>query len=196
MRKKITTLICVLLVIGAISVPTITVAAQELVGPARTLVAVGISTTEALELYVSPIPSLPNVLPQDRVFFNYHLFANVTALGEEPCTETLRFVVPAHRRVTVLNIRMGEGNDSLLINEQETPFMEGCMMNAKRVFYEIGVLPKSQQDASDSIFDAEFGIQPIYQYGYAVVGFMGETKAAVFAPTVNHLKSKGGDIPN
>mgnify|MGYP003703107809 FL=1 len=122
MRKKLFTYITALVLVLAPSMAPMTVAAQGLVEAAKTLVAVGIATDEVLELYVGAIPSLPSVIPQDRVFFNYHLFANATALGltsgEKPCTETLQFTVPAHRRLTVLNIRMGEGNDSLLINEQ------------------------------------------------------------------------------
>jgi len=200
MHRKLVTLIPALLLFLTTWVAPITVAAQGLMGSGKILVAVGVSTTEVLELYVGPIPSLPSVIPQDRVFFNYHLFANATALGlapgEKPCTETLQFTVPAHRGLTVLNIRMGEGNDSLLINEEEEEFTEGCMMKAKRVYYEMGLLPRSQQNASGRIFDAELGIQPIYRYGHAIVGLNGETRAAGFTATVNHLKSKGGAEPN
>ncbi len=198
LRRLLTGKVALLIVLMA-SIAPITVAAQGLGKPAKAFVAIGVSTSEVLELYVGPNPRTPS-LPQDRVIFNYNYFVNVTPLslppGEESCTETLEFTVPVHRRVTVLTIRMEEGNESLFMNEQQEKFSGDCMIDAKRVFYEIGVIPRSQQDGSERIFDAEFSIQPARYYGHAVVGRNGETRAAGFTATVNHLKSKGGGSAN
>ena len=204
MRRKLFTLIAALTLVLTTTVSPIKVAAQGLVEYMILIVVVGIGTDQGLELYWYPRPSPPDHPPSDRVFFNYHYFVNATnpgpTSGGQPCTQTVQTTVEAHPGFNTLNVRMGEGNESLLINGKVVALSDHACFNTetKRVVLAVGVpVPPEmaeRQASDDRSFDAEFSYQLARRY--SIVGPDGLTVATsstvsprgrpLFFPLVNN----------
>jgi len=172
-----------LLLVLTTSVAPITVAAKSLVKNSRILVVAGIGTDQELELYYwHQRPSPLDHTSSDRVFFNYHYFRNAVtdvgvAGGDEQCAGTVQATVQARRGFNTLKVRMGAGNESLLINGKEVDLPNKCLMDAKRV-----VVAVADPVGVDRAFDAEFALQLARHFsplGHSIVNPDGSTAASI-----------------
>ena len=195
MRWKMFALITGLVLMVTISVPPSKVVAQGLVEYAIILVVIPVGTKEAGEVYwYLPHPSRDQSQGGDviKVAFLYKP-ARVSPLdssSDGPCTETVQSTVKAYPGFNTLNVKMGEGNESLLINGEVVELSESCLMGADRVAIQVGVpIPPSMVErfAADPT-TVPAGLPDIV--GYTIVGQDGRTVAA----GSDLLRSKGGGL--
>jgi hypothetical protein len=185
MRWKRFLLIAAWILMVTISAPPSKVEGQGLVEKKklRILMVAGLGMGQKLEgYYIIPHLSPISEPPLDGVAFSLTVSGPSAASGNGTCAETVQVAVDALQVINTLNVQMGEGNESLLINGEKVPLSNTCLMDEKGVVVAVAApfAPGiAQQQSSDPAFDAEFGIQPIRRFlGYSIVNPDFSTAAA------------------
>jgi len=144
MRRKLFTLMAALMLVLTTSVAPMKVAAQ---GPVEylTLIVVGLGENEMAEIYYWRLRDLLQGQSQGSDAIKVGFLYNATRVfppgssSDGPCTETVQSTVEAYPGFNSLNIQMGPGNESLLINGEVVPLSESCLIDADRVAIRAGV---------------------------------------------------------
>ena len=182
MRTKLFTLIVAVLSVMTISATPSKVEGQGLVEKkGRVLMIAGLGMGERVEGYylllqpLSPGTTRPSEPPLAGVAFDLWVSGPSDASGNGTCTETVPVTLDILRPITILNVQMGEGYDSLLVNGDPVPLPKTCsLMDKARV-----VVAVVDPIAAGRAFDGEFGVQTARFLGHSIVEFLtGKTRAA------------------
>jgi hypothetical protein len=144
MRWKIFALIAGLILMVTTVAPPSKVEAQGLVEKALNLVLVAVGPKEAVEIYLrlSNPPqgqSAPGGNIRNAFLYQPRRVSPLDSSSDGPCTETVQSTVNAYPGLNILDIRMGEGNESLLVNGEDVPLSKSCWMGADRVAIQVSV---------------------------------------------------------
>ena len=178
----------VALILMVLTVPPVTVKAQGLVEYALILVVVGIGKGETAEVYLGQKSQPAETHGNIKVAFIY----NVQRVdSHDPsrngkCQETVQAPLETSPGLNILNMRLGPGNESLLVNGQPIPFPAGtCLQDAERVAIQIGrKVPPYMAERIAADPRAAHGLRLHEVWGYSNVDANGATVASVIREIV------------
>jgi hypothetical protein len=143
---------------------------------------VGIGTDQKLELYSRRGGGIYTI--------TVTVIDDDTANGR--CTETVQATVKEDSGLKAITIQMGEGNESLLINEEKVDLMVCFKPLAERVVLEVAKeFPDNRAGGQSSTggFDSEFGLQLARHFSpvnYSIVNSDESTAATASVPSRNY----------
>ena len=142
MCRKTSTFMATLLVFLTISVVPLKAVAQGLVEYALILVVVGVGQDEVAQIHWEPgpphskpqVPTIPTGTTQSFTI----VVSNSGPSGMEACSpQTVSASVPVNSGINTLNVSTSGGE--LFINGEPVELLKGCIADAKRKLYQIGV---------------------------------------------------------